>query len=58
MNKLTGYNIEQSFSDPKIKKEIKFILSLENIINDYLNTKKPSIDTIKENRVLILLRNI
>ena len=48
MNKLTGYNIEQSFSDPKIKKEIKFILSLENIINDYSNTKKPSIDTIKE----------
>ena len=26
MHKLIGYNIEESFSDPKIKKEIKFIL--------------------------------
>ena len=48
MNKLTGYNIEESFSDPKIKKEIKFILSLENIINDYSLSKKPSIDAMKE----------
>ena len=47
MNKLTGYNIEESFSDPKIKKEIKFILSLENIINDY-SSKKQSLDSIKE----------
>ena len=48
MNKLTGYNIEESFSDPKIKKEIKFILSLENIINDYSSSKKQSLDSIKE----------
>ena len=49
MHKLTGYNIEESFSDPKIKKEIKFILSLEAIINDDSSIiKKSSIDIIKE----------
>ena len=30
MNKYTGFNIEESFSDPKIKKEIKFILCPPN----------------------------
>ena len=49
MHKLTRYNIEESFSDPKIKKEIKFILSLEAIINDDSSIiKKSSIDIIKE----------
>ena len=48
MHKLIGYNIEESFSDPKIKKEIKFILILETIINDCSVIKKNSIDEIKE----------
>ena len=48
MHKLLGYNIEESFSDPKIKKEIKFILILETIINDCSVIKKNSIDEIKE----------
>ena len=48
MHKLIGYNIEESFSDPKIKKEIKFILILETIINDCSMIKKNSIDEIKE----------
>ena len=48
MHKLTGYNIEQSFSDPKIKKEIKFILGLETIINDCSSVKNSGIDEMKE----------
>ena len=48
MHKLTGYNIEESFSDPKIKKEIKFILGLETIINDCSSVKKAGIDEMKE----------
>ena len=48
MHKLTGYNIEESFSDPKIKKEIKFILGLETIINDCSSMKKSGIDEMKE----------
>ena len=48
MHKLTGFNIEESFSDPKIKKEIKFILNLETIINDCSTVKKIMIDEMKE----------
>ena len=48
MHKLTGYNIEESFSDPKVKKEIKFILGLETIINDCSSVKKSGIDEMKE----------
>jgi len=48
MHKLMGYNIEESFSDPKIKKEIKFILGLETIINDCSSVKKTGIDEMKE----------
>ena len=48
MNKLTGFNIEESFSDPKIKKEIKFILSMDKIINNCASIKKIEIETIKE----------
>ena len=48
MHKLIGYNIEESFSDPKIKKEIKFILGLETIINDCSMVKKNGIDEMKD----------
>ena len=48
MNKYTGFNIEESFSDPKVKKEIKFILCLEKIINNCSTVKKAEIDTMKE----------
>ena len=48
MNKCTGFNIEESFSDPKIKKEIKFILSLEKIINNCSSIKKIEIDEMKD----------
>ena len=48
MNKYTGFNIEESFSDPKIKKEIKFILCLEKIINNCSTVKKAEIDSMKE----------
>ena len=48
MHKLTGFNIGESFSDPKIKKEIKFILNLETIINDCSTVKKIMIDEMKE----------
>ena len=48
MNKCTGFNIEESFSDPKLKKEIKFILGMEKIINNCESMKKIEIDTMKE----------
>jgi len=48
MNKYTGFNIEESFSDPKTKKEIKFILCLEKIINNCSTVKKAEIDSMKE----------
>ena len=48
MNKYTGFNIEESFSDPKVKKEIKFILCLEKIINNCSIVKKAEIDSMKE----------
>ena len=48
MNKYTGFNIEESFSDPKVKKEIKFILCLEKIINNCSTVKKAEIDSMKE----------
>jgi hypothetical protein len=48
MNRYTSFNIEESFSDPKIKKEIKFILVLEKIINNVSSIKKMEIDTMKE----------
>ena len=48
MNKCTGFNIEESFSDPKIKKEIKFILGMEKIINNFSSVKKLEIDSMKE----------
>ena len=48
MNRYTSFNIEESFSDPKIKKEIKFILVLEKIINNTSAIKKMEIDTMKE----------
>ena len=48
MNKYTGFNIEESFSDPKTKKEIKFILCLEKIINNSSTVKKAEIDSMKE----------
>ena len=48
MNKYTGFNLEESFSDPKIKKEIKFILCLEKIINNCSSLKKIEIDEMKE----------
>ena len=48
MNKYTGFNIEESFSDPKVKKEIKFILCLEKIINNCSTVKKVEIDSMKE----------
>ncbi len=48
MNKCTGFNIEESFSDPKIKKEIKFILVMEKILTNCASIKKIEIDSIKE----------
>ena len=48
MNKYTGFNIEESFSDPKIKKEIKFILVMEKILTNCASIKKIEIDSIKE----------
>ena len=48
MNKFTGFNIEESFSDPKLKKEIKFILGMEKIINNCASIKKLENDTMKE----------
>ena len=48
MNKCTGFNIEESFSDPKIKKEIKFILGMDKIINNCFAVKKLEIDSMKE----------
>jgi len=48
MNKCTGLNIEECFSDPKIKKEIKFILGVDKIINNCTSIKKIEIDSMKE----------
>ena len=48
MSKDTGFNIEESFSDPKIKKEIRFILGVDKIINNCVSMKKLEIDTMKE----------
>ena len=48
MNKYTGFNIEESFSDPKLKKEIKFILYMEKIISNCESIKKIEVDTMKE----------
>ena len=48
MNRYTSFNIEESFSDPKIKKEIKFILCLEKIIKNCSSIKKLEIDSMKE----------
>ena len=48
MNRCTGLNLEECFSDPKIKKEIKFILGVEKIINNCASIKKLEIDSLKE----------
>ena len=48
MSKCAGFNIENSFSEPLKKKEIKFILIMEKLTNDYVSLKNADFEMLKE----------
>lgn len=48
LNKNIGFKIEDSFSDKKNKKEIKFLLLMEKVKQDCESLRKSEIDSIKE----------
>ena len=48
MSKCSGFNIENSFSEPLKKKEIKFILIMEKLVNDYVSLRNADFEMLKE----------
>ena len=48
MSKCSGFNIENSFSEPLKKKEIKFILIMEKLTKDYVSLRNTDVEAMKE----------